>query len=124
MADILVIDDISGVRLAISAILKSGGHKVTTANNGKEGIEFLKQRRFDLVITDMLMPEMDGMAVLTFLSSLPERTPVIAMSGGGPGIAADAALRGADFIADAFIEKPFEKSDLLSIVDKLLRKAA
>jgi len=124
MADILVIDDMNGVRRAISSMLQRGGHKVTTANTGKEGLDVLKQRPFDLVITDILMPEVDGIEVLAFISAMTKRVPVIAMSGGGAGVSADAALRGADFMADAFIEKPFEKSDLLSIVDKLLSKAA
>jgi len=120
----MVIDDMSGVRRAVSAMLQRGGHKVTTANTGKEGLDLLKQQHFDLVITDILMPEMDGIEVLAYIASLPKHTPVIAMSGGGAGVSADAALRGADFMADAFIEKPFERSDLLSIVDKLLGKAA
>jgi CheY-like chemotaxis protein len=124
MAEILVIDDMSGVRRAVTAMLQRGGHKVTTANTGKEGLELLKERRFDLVITDILMPEMDGMEVLTYLSTLTNRPPMIAMSGGGAGISANEALGGANFIADAFIEKPFEKNDLLSIVEKLLGKAA
>lgn len=64
------------------------------------------------------------MEVLTYLSTLASRPPMIAMSGGGAGVSANEALRGANFIVDAFIEKPFEKNDLLSIVEKLLGKAA
>lgn len=124
MADILLIDDMSGVRRAVTSMLKSTGHTVTTAENGAEGIGLLKQRRFDLVITDMLMPMIDGTEVLIHLRSIPGRPPVIAISGGGAGISADTALRAARATADAYLEKPFERSDLVAAVDRLLAKTA
>lgn len=124
MAKILVVEDVSEVRRAIAAILQSGHHQVIVANGGKQALELLKQQSFDLVITDMLMPEVNGMEVLGFLSTLSKRPLVIAMSGGGPGLSAEKALQGSDFMADAFLEKPIEKNDLLIVIDRLLGKAA
>lgn len=124
MADILLIDDMAGVRRTVVAMLKRAGHTVTTAMNGDEGLELLKTQRFNLVITDMLMPGTDGADVLAHLSTLPNRPRVIAMSGGGAGLSADSALRLARIKADAFLEKPFESADLLVAVNKLIGNAA
>jgi CheY-like chemotaxis protein len=123
VADILLIDDMAGVRRTVIAMLKRVGHSVTASENGNEGLELLKTHRYDLVITDMMMPGMDGADVLTHLASVPNRPRVIAMSGGGAGVSADSALRLARIKADAFIEKPFESVDLLTAVEKVLEKA-
>jgi CheY-like chemotaxis protein len=124
VADILLIDDMAGVRRAVVAMLKRAGHTVTAAENGDQGLEILKSRHFDLVITDMLMPGTDGADVLAHLGGLPTRPRVIAMSGGGAGISADSALRLARIKADAFLEKPFESAELMTAVEKLLGKPA
>jgi CheY-like chemotaxis protein len=122
VADILLIDDMAGVRRTVTAMLKRAGHTVTAAETGDEGLEILKTHQFNLVITDMLMPGTDGADVLSHLSTLPNRPRVIAMSGGGAGLSADSALRLARIKADAFLEKPFESADLLAAVEKLLGK--
>jgi CheY-like chemotaxis protein len=124
MAKILVVEDINEVRRAITAILQHGHHDVSAVNGGRQALELLKRQSFDLVITDMLMPEVGGMEVLAHLCALPKRPLIIAMSGGGPGLSAEKALLGTDFMADAFLEKPIEKRDLLTVIDKLLSKAA
>jgi DNA-binding NtrC family response regulator len=123
MTEILLIDDMAGVRRAVVSMLSRAGHTVTAAENGGQGIELLRSRRFDLVITDMLMPDVDGADVLTQVGSLPNRPKVIAISGGGAGLSADSALRLAKIKADAFLEKPFEAEALLAVVDKLLVKS-
>jgi CheY-like chemotaxis protein len=123
MPEILLIDDMAGVRRALVSMLKHAGHRVTTADGGTQGLELLRTRRFDLVITDMLMPEGDGADVLSHLSSLPNRPRVIAISGGGAGMSAESALRLARIKADAFLEKPFDSATLLAAVDALLVKS-
>jgi len=124
MARILVVEDVNEVRRALSAILQHGHHVVIAADGGRKALELLQRQSFDLVITDILMPEVSGMDILNYLSALPKRPLVIAMSGGGPGLSAEKALRGTDFMADAFLEKPIEKNDLLAVIDKLLGKTA
>jgi DNA-binding response OmpR family regulator len=124
MAEVLVIEDMAGVRHTIDTMLKRAGHTVTVALDGAAGLELLKQRRFDLIITDILMPDVDGMEVLVRLSEMPTRPPVIAMSGGGAGVSADAALKVAKLKSDVFMQKPFEKAELLAAVDRLLGRSA
>jgi CheY-like chemotaxis protein len=123
MPEILLIDDMAGVRRALVSMLRHSGHTVTTADCGNQGLELLRTRRFDLVITDMLMPNGDGADVLSHVASLPNRPRVIAISGGGAGMSAESALRLARIKADAFLEKPFDSATLLAAVDKLLVKS-
>lgn len=82
MSSILVIEDEKGILGLIEAALIYHGHRVETAGNGKEGVQKFEARGFDLVITDVLMPEMDGLEVLQHIrSSMRRQTPVIGMSG-------------------------------------------
>lgn len=124
MAEILLIEDMLGVRRAIGAMLKRAGHTVTVAETGGQAVSLLKERRFDVVVTDMLMPDIDGVDILFQVKEMSKRPPVIAISGGGAGVSAETALRTARISADAFLEKPFDSEDLLKLVDKLLGKAA
>jgi len=124
MANILVIDDMAGVRRAVDSMLRHAGHNVVSASNGAEGLEQLKTHRFDLVVVDILMPKLDGTEVIFQLSAMPNHPPVIAISGGGGGVSASEALRAARFKADAFLEKPFDKEQFMGAVAKLLPKAA
>lgn len=123
MAELLLIDDMAGVRRAVAAMLKRAGHTVTIAGTGGEGLSLLEDRHFDLVVTDMLMPDMDGADILFHVSQRPTRPPVIAISGGGAGVSAETALRTARISADAFLEKPFDAQELLEMIDRLLGKA-
>jgi DNA-binding response OmpR family regulator len=124
MAEVLVIEDMAGVQHTINTMLRRAGHKVTIAGDGAVGLRQLRERKFDLVITDMLMPDVDGMEVLVRLSEMPDRPPVIAMSGGGAGVSAEAALKAARLKADAFLQKPFDKTELLTAVESLLSRSA
>jgi CheY-like chemotaxis protein len=120
MAEILLIDDMAGVRHSIEVMLKGGGHRVTTATNGAEGLQCLKVGRFDLVLVDMMMPVADGTEVLFGIDAVTPRPKVIAMSGGATGVSATEALRMARFKADTFIEKPFERNEIKALIDRLL----
>jgi CheY-like chemotaxis protein len=123
MSDILLIDDMKGVRRAVSSVLKGRGHVVTEADDGSKGMELLRGgRKFDLVITDILMPECDGTEVIMFLDTLPNRPRVLAISGGGNQVTSDVALLVARSKADAVLAKPFENADLIATVDRLLQK--
>lgn len=123
MAEILLIEDTAGVRHAVTYMLKRAGHSVTVAETGEAGISQLRARRFDLVVTDVLMSGLDGSDVIHRVKAMPDHPPVIAISGGGAGEAADAALQVARGAADAFFAKPFERTDFLSAVDRLVRFA-
>jgi CheY-like chemotaxis protein len=124
VTEILLIDDMAGVRRAVVAMLTRAGHTVTAAETGDQGVELLKSRSFDLVITDMLMPGVDGSDVLSQVAGMAHPPRVIAMSGGGAGLSAESALRLARLKADAFLEKPFDSEDLLAAIDKLMARSA
>jgi len=115
----------SGVRRALTAVLKRGGHTVTEADDGATGLEALRGgASFDLVITDILMPTVDGIEVIMYLDAVPNRPPVLAISGGGSQMPSDTALILAKTKADAVLSKPFDNADLLAIVARLLQKRA
>lgn len=120
MSNILLIEDMKGVQTSMAMILTNAGHSVTTADDGRHGIETFESKEFDLVITDILMPEMDGSEVLFALMKKPSRPPMIAVSAGGGSINASEALRFASKIADAVLEKPFSRNELLEVVDRLV----
>jgi CheY-like chemotaxis protein len=82
MAHILVIDDEPHIRQIIDSILSHEGHRVDLAENGKVGLKMVETSAYDLVITDIVMPEMDGLEVIRALSQKTPRIKVIAISGG------------------------------------------
>lgn len=120
MANILIIDDVEDVRDALTAILQGAGHTVEEAKNGAEGIARLSEGRYDLVITDILMPEKDGTEVIMHLETLPSRPRVMAISGGGARMPAYMALHLARLKADATLMKPFTNAELMGKVNALL----
>ena len=82
MASILLIDDDEDLRIMTAELLRSAGHTVDTADDGKPGIALYKTRLHDLVITDIVMPNMDGLKLIDELRQTEPRPRVIAMSGG------------------------------------------
>jgi DNA-binding NtrC family response regulator len=121
MARILLIEDDDAVRIMLHTTLAHFGHTVIEARNGKEGLELFKQAKADLVITDIVMPEKEGLEVLMELQikQLP-MVKVIAISGGGRQSAID-NLRAAKFMGAAkVLEKPFSNETLIAVVNELL----
>ncbi len=101
MAKILIIDDEKAIRETLSEILSFENYKVDTASNGKEGVEMLTNNIYDVVLSDIKMPGMDGMEFLTKANEISPDTPVIMISGHGTiELAVEAVRKGAyDFIA-------------------------
>lgn len=120
MAKILIIDDMPGVRRSISAVLKQKGHDITEAENGRVGIDTLGKEDFDLVITDMLMPEEDGMTVINHLKDKTDRPSILAISGGGANVDPNYALNEAGKFVDKTLSKPFNKNQLIETVEELV----
>jgi CheY-like chemotaxis protein len=123
MAHVLLIDDMNLVRGAIKAILTRAGHSITEAAEAETGISLLQKQRFDLVVTDMIMPDHDGSDVMGFLHSMERRPPILAISGGNSDVSADEAPQLAREQADAAMPKPFDNKELVAAVDKLLAGA-
>lgn len=80
---ILVADDEDSIRSLLEHFLKTHGHTVMVASNAREACEAMPNRNFDLVITDVLMPEGDGLDLITELRKVQPRARILAMSGGG-----------------------------------------
>lgn len=124
MARILVIDDELVIRQALAIMLANVGHKVETAENGRAGLELLERESFDLVLTDILMPEMDGIEAMRKLRSLPSPPKIVAMSG-GVQLTREDFPRAAELLgADAALSKPFRARELYALVDRLLGPAS
>ncbi|HVT38704.1 MAG TPA: response regulator [Gemmatimonadaceae bacterium] len=120
MARILVMDDTDEIRALASRILRSDGHTVVAAGNGKEGLRLLGQMKADLVITDIVMPEREGLETITEIRRTHPDLPVIAMSGGGAGAAGDYLSIAKALGARRILEKPFGVSQLIDLVREVL----
>lgn len=120
MAKILLIDDMQGVRESLEVILTTSGYQVDLAKNGRAGLAQLSSDSYDLLITDILMPEIDGVEVVLQSKDINPEIPVLAISAGGAGLSADQALSVAKTKADKVLEKPFAKDDLLAAIQELL----
>jgi CheY-like chemotaxis protein len=121
MARILLIDDDDSVRTVLYLTLANFGHTVIEARNGKEGLGLFKRGGADLVITDIVMPEKDGLDVLMkLLETQVPMVKIIAISGGGLHNAAF-YLQAARLLGAAkVIEKPFSTEALMAAVNELL----
>lgn len=120
MAKILVIDDDPQVLKLMVAYLTRDGHDITTAGDGKQGIRQLETGQFDLVITDIVMPEQDGLGVLMWLKTQPTRPKIIAISGGSVSLDQDLLLKMASFSADRVLAKPVDFGTLTGAVREVL----
>ncbi len=121
MARIILIDDDDVFRSMLSQTLEHFGYTVNQASNGKEGLKLLEREAADLVITDIVMPEKEGVEVLMELRERRPHLKIIVISGGGPGSAEDylgiAKLLG----ASAALAKPFSNDALLATIEQLLK---
>lgn len=98
-------------------MLESAGHTVASAENGLQAPKVMVTQKFDIVITDLLMPERDGLEFITEIRKQYPEVKIIAMSGGGH-IARDSYLRIAKtFGAHLLLEKPFNQAGVLGAVD-------
>lgn len=124
MARILIIDDDQMVRETLKIMLTAAGHEVTMANDGRDGLSLLTSFQPDLVITDILMPEKEGMETIQDLRQLVPDLPIIAISGGGR-VGNMSFLKVAErFGANRSFAKPFEPDEILEAVSELLVEAA
>lgn len=119
-SSILVVEDDFGARTIVKTILSGKGYAVTDAANGNEALDILKERSFDLIILDLMMPGLSGYDVVVHLKQRPEtqNIPVIMLT--AKSESAD-VLRGyRDFGCDYYITKPFTSAQLLQGVELVL----
>ncbi len=114
---ILVVDDEEAIREIVSSLLQTQGYRCSTAASGKEATEYLKRNTADVVLTDMVMPEMDGLQLLTWLRTHEPDVPVIMVTAiHDVSTALEAIRRG----AYDYILKPFEKDQLFMSVRRAI----
>jgi len=120
MARILIIDDEEGIRRPLQILLERAGHEVMAAPDGREGLRLWRRLGADLVITDIMMPNKDGIETIVELQASARAVPVIAMSGGDVSqrldLLGDARLLGAVYT----VPKPFALSEMLEKVGHVL----
>ena len=112
MEKILIIDDERGIRNTLREILADEGYEVDVAENGKQGLEMAQAKAYDLIFTDIKMPEMDGIELLTALKSGEEaiETPVVMISGHGD---VETAVQALKIGAYDFLLKPLDLNRIL-----------
>ena len=120
MARILVIDDDPDIRETVRRTLESRGHTVDLAKDGRAGIAALAQHAPDLVITDVFMPDQDGIETLIELRKAFPNLRVIAMSGGNTGGLISLLDDMEGLGANASIPKPFTPKELIATVNSVL----
>lgn len=121
MARILIIDDMPWVLQTVAMMLRQDGHEVRTLESGPEACEVLERQEFDLVLTDVLMPDMDGRDLIRHIREKSNHTPVIAMTGGGRAVSdMQDFFTDLHALADSVIRKPFTIREIGDEVGRIL----
>lgn len=121
MAHILIVDDDAQIRLSFSNFISKMGHESGTAANGTEALRYLDMHHVDLILLDIIMPELDGIATILEINKSPERPAVIAISGGSRSLDTDfiqtvtSALK-----VDIFLHKPVNLDELKIAIEEIL----
>jgi DNA-binding response OmpR family regulator len=117
----MVVDDEPSVAQAIGDILECGDHEVLYARPGFDGADDAVQRPYDVLITDIVMPEISGWEIIKRVRQARKAMPIIAISGGGQIMDADVALKlGERLGADVILRKPIEIDALLQAVEDVM----
>ncbi|HEX9652212.1 MAG TPA: response regulator [bacterium] len=119
MATVLVIDDMQEAREIVREMLERGGHGVIEAANGREAQKVMKHAFADVIVTDILMPEMEGLETIRYFRKSFPGLPIVAMTGSINGPFLEVAQ---NFGAVSGLYKPFKQAELLDAVEKALGK--
>ncbi|HXP32062.1 MAG TPA: response regulator [Stellaceae bacterium] len=121
MATVLVIDDDQQIRRMVVRVLARDNHEVIEASDGQEGLKLFNARHPALVITDILMPEKEGIETIREIRAVAPHVPILAMSGGGTSKAMVFLDVAKALGADSALSKPFRADELIDAVNKLLQ---
>ena len=119
MAKILIVDDSKSMRQMVQFTLKNTSHELVEAADGDVALEIAKQTNFDLILTDINMPNMDGLTLTLELRSLPnhKQTPIMVLTTESSD---EKKVIGKKYGANGWIVKPFTPEKLLTVVQKIL----
>jgi CheY-like chemotaxis protein len=120
---VLVVDDDGSVLKMVDLLLSDSGFEVIVAPSGSEGLKVLESRTVDLIITDIIMPEMEGIELITQLRASRPELPIVAISGGGRSRNLDFLKFAKKLGAKVVLEKPFRRDTLVEAVNKALSDA-
>lgn len=112
MADVLLVDDNGSVLLTLAIALRRRGHAVTVSSEGTQALAYLRQHRFDFLISDVRMPGMSGIQLATYVKQLPDPPHIILTS-------AYSTLEAREGLAEAFLRKPIDIAQLDTILSQL-----
>jgi DNA-binding response OmpR family regulator len=120
---ILAVDDSDEILWLLERMLESAGHQVMLGRNGREALALAHAHRPELIVMDVMMPEMDGLEAVKSLRACDEtsRIPVILVSAKGEE---DDVAAGYESGADSYVAKPFTRKQILTAVDLVLKKPA
>ena len=116
-ARILVVEDDEAIANLICVSLSAEGYRCTCARDGMEGADYIERQSFDLVLLDIMLPEVDGYELLEYIK--PTGTPVIFLTAKG---SIEDKVRGLRAGADDYLPKPFQIGELLARVEAVLRR--
>lgn len=117
---VLLVEDDSSMSKSIEMMLKSDGHVVDTTDLGEEGLDLGKVYEYDIIILDLMLPDMDGYDVLKKLRAAKIETPILILSGLAE---LDNKIKGLGFGADDYLTKPFDKRELMARVQAIIRRS-
>ncbi len=120
MPKVLIVDDDAPLNIMLCRMLERAGYETASAANGLEAVNIYRQDQVDLIVTDIFMPEQEGIATILELRHDFPDVKIIAMSGGGNTGMKD-YLNMAKFLgAQGIIDKPFTNAELLQMIEQLL----
>lgn len=116
-ANVLVIEDEPRIRETLADMLHVGGHQVTLAEDGEQGIARFEEGEFDIVFTDLGMPGLSGWDVVKAIKQRRSDVPVVMVTGWGVGIDQDELKRNH---VDEVLPKPFDMDELLNLIHRIM----
>src|ERR1700732_4072400 len=117
---VLLVEDDSATAASIEMMLRAEGFICDTTDLGEDGLEIGKLYDYDIIILDLLLPDMDGYEVLRRLRAARVRTPILILSGLG---GRHHKIKGLGFGADDFLTKPFEQRELVARIQAIVRRS-
>ena len=117
---VLLVEDDSATAKSIELMLRSGGFVVDTSELGEDGIEVGKLYDYDIILLDLMLPDIDGYEVLKRLRAQKVTTPILILSGLSE---MDNKIKGLGFGADDYLTKPFDRRELLARIQAIVRRS-